>query len=182
MSRGLYREAHSAQTGVDRREKTRIRNMIRAERLALTGLPEDATIAQARDKLFSLTELNALRQARIGSEKIVSAEEVIRASMRYEPFCGIYFLIRDYEIVYVGQSINIFARMADHRRSKSFDSFAYLKCCADKDVLDFLESTYIHIFKPRLNICPRTGAKYAPLNLAKTIQVAKEKNYINDIM
>lgn len=65
--------------------------------------------------------------------------------------CGIYFLVEDTEIVYIGQSTDVFTRVLTHRREgyKAFD-----KCCwvpVPRDELDAVESALIALFKPRHN-------------------------------
>lgn len=65
---------------------------------------------------------------------------------------GIYFLIDDGEIVYVGQARNdIAARLiAHHRSGKIFDSYFWTKC--HPDYLSELEADYIVRFEPRYNM------------------------------
>lgn len=78
-------------------------------------------------------------------------EEVLEAALPYRSGTGIYFLIKDKEVIYVGQSLDVFHRMARHRRdSREFDSFAYIEC--EKERLDELESQYIAAFVPPLNL------------------------------
>lgn len=65
--------------------------------------------------------------------------------------CGIYFLWKDYSVVYVGQSINIYGRVATHIKegSKKFDYACALYC--EKEKLDLLESAFIGLLKPKYN-------------------------------
>lgn len=78
-------------------------------------------------------------------------EEVLDAALPYGKGSGIYFLIKDKEVIYVGQSTDVFHRMARHRRdNREFDSFAYIQC--EKDQLDDLEAKYIAAFVPPLNL------------------------------
>lgn len=78
-------------------------------------------------------------------------EEVLEAAIPYGSGTGIYFLIKDKEVIYIGQSVDVFHRMARHRRdNRQFDSFAYLECEADR--LDELECAYITAFVPFLNV------------------------------
>lgn len=63
--------------------------------------------------------------------------------------CGIYFLIKDEKIVYVGQSINIQNRVQQHRMIKDFDRFTYVECKAED--LSKIEAMYINKLKPILN-------------------------------
>lgn len=70
---------------------------------------------------------------------------------RFRPACGVYFLIDDDEVVYVGQSTELHARVAQHRaRWKQFDSYTYIPC--ESSQLAELERHYIRLFRPCLNI------------------------------
>jgi len=66
----------------------------------------------------------------------------------------------------VGQSINIFSRIAQHSNEKDFDSIAYITC--KKDMLDKLESLYIHAISPKLN-GRNSGIPIAPIRLDKLL-------------
>ena len=65
--------------------------------------------------------------------------------------CGVYFLFRQNEIVYIGQSINVIQRIGAHvtERKKRFDRVLYLPC--PQGLLDFYERELIFQFKPRYN-------------------------------
>jgi hypothetical protein len=77
-------------------------------------------------------------------------QEVLRASIPAGSFAGIYFLVKDGEVVYVGQSVDVLARISRHRRDgREFDAYTYLAC--EKSDLDRLESIYIAAFMPWLN-------------------------------
>ena len=78
--------------------------------------------------------------------------EIVEASIPVENLVGVYFLIKNDEVVYVGQSsINILGRIAKHLRSnKEFDSFSYMRC--DKEDIDAMEAKYIAALIPRLNV------------------------------
>lgn len=79
---------------------------------------------------------------------LVPKSEIIKKAKLYEQSCGVYFLIKDDEIIYIGQSINIAHRIASHR-DKDFDSMAFIGCL--KTDLDVLESLYILAYRPKLN-------------------------------
>lgn len=66
--------------------------------------------------------------------------------------CGVYFLLRDREVVYVGQSVNVLGRLATHISdgTKRFDRWCYIT--AKKDELDELEGFYITLLRPEHNI------------------------------
>lgn len=65
--------------------------------------------------------------------------------------CGIYFLISKGNVVYVGQSLCIYARIGTHltEKSKQFDSWSWIPC--DASLLDSLEEEYILKFNPIYN-------------------------------
>ena len=74
-----------------------------------------------------------------------------------DDLCGLYFLFKDSEIVYIGSSVNAFGRALTHasvNKDKGgividFDSFAFLK--ADKSQIRDLEKRFIRHFKPVMN-------------------------------
>ena len=71
----------------------------------------------------------------------------------------IYFLIKDWQIVYVGQSVSIYARLQNHRtdKTKDWDRFAIIP--APIDMLDELELAYYEQFLPSQNKCKPTPAR-----------------------
>lgn len=79
---------------------------------------------------------------------LVPISEIVRKSSSYGNVCGVYFLIKNSEIVYIGQSINIAARITSHK-DKDFDSVSYVTC--RRSELDILESLYIIAYNPVLN-------------------------------
>ena len=67
---------------------------------------------------------------------------------------GLYFLINDDEIVYVGKSeYDVFTRIEYHKRNsdKEFNSFYYKRVENRKVNLDTLETKYIAKFTPKYN-------------------------------
>lgn len=65
----------------------------------------------------------------------------------------IYALIKDQEVVYIGQSSNVMARLGSHiqERVKDFDSYAIV-CKATHEDVDAIERKYIEDLKPKYNI------------------------------
>lgn len=87
--------------------------------------------------------------------KVASKEELVKKAV---PLCasGIYFLIRNGSIVYVGQSINILDRIKQHVGVKEFDSVSWVS--ANSCDLNNLETVYIDAFAPVQNkIKPSIG-------------------------
>lgn len=70
------------------------------------------------------------------------------------PRSGIYFLIRDNRVVYVGKSLNINGRVPQHAPSKIFDSWAWLPYPAED--LIRIERAYIDVILPEYNMDSRT--------------------------
>lgn len=66
--------------------------------------------------------------------------------------CGVYFLFVGDKLVYVGQSLDIHGRIADHRRRRrDFDAYSFVEF-TDKEKLGDLERVYIHKFRPEGNL------------------------------
>jgi excinuclease UvrABC nuclease subunit len=68
---------------------------------------------------------------------------------------GIYFLIQDEEIVYVGKSEDYIKRISTHQKEskKVFDSFSVLQI-SDSLERDVTEAFYIVAFSPKYNSQP----------------------------
>ena len=99
----------------------------------------------------------------IGKKTLATKQTIIAASLNLTDLSGIYFLIKNKEIVYIGQSVCVFRRVYDHLWAKKiFDSFSYIQC--EEKMLDKLESLYIHFYQP-----PENGRNYgvvcAPLRI-----------------
>ncbi len=65
---------------------------------------------------------------------------------------GVYLLMRDGEIVYVGQSGNVYSRIAKHMDTArfTFDAFSIFGC-SDKDGRLKMEAELIHKYQPSEN-------------------------------
>lgn len=76
--------------------------------------------------------------------------EVVVSSYKFGSGVGIYFLLMEGEVVYVGQTTNFLARLHKHQRDgKAFDAFSFMQCRPED--LDELEATYIDAFLPVYN-------------------------------
>ena len=87
---------------------------------------------------------------------LLEADEIVSGSIsRKQGLPGIYFLINGNEVVYVGQTKNLHARIYQHRveTKKAFTRYFLLPC--EPAELTPLESRYIAKFKPRYNKSPR---------------------------
>jgi hypothetical protein len=82
---------------------------------------------------------------------LLSLGQILSAKQPLKSFCGVYFLIHKRKIVYVGQSVNVYARVATHANTlKEFDSWSFIE--SEPDQLNDLESLYIRKFNPPLNL------------------------------
>jgi hypothetical protein len=66
--------------------------------------------------------------------------------------CGIYFLCQGGEVVYVGQSITVAARVSSHASEgiKQFDSAWFVPC--EEWRLGCVEAHWIEVLRPRYNM------------------------------
>ena len=80
---------------------------------------------------------------------LLSKGEILSMARPQRKQCGVYFLIENNEIVYVGQSVNVHARVASHYYGKVFSYFTCIEC--PQSHLNSLEALYIHKFNPPLN-------------------------------
>ena len=79
----------------------------------------------------------------------LSEIEILGASRSVAKVCGVYFLIENDAIVYVGQSIEVYSRLSAHFRSFTFDRVTIVECPRER--LDSLELLYIQKFSPKHN-------------------------------
>ncbi len=120
----------------------------------------EARLAQARVEYEEVSRqtatakfVNEAHMLLTGHTAFSKAEIVEAARVHRNNVCGVYFLVNDGDVVYVGQSVNVHARIAQHRTDprKTFTHWAAIS--VRKEHLDFVESIYIHTFKPALNGC-----------------------------
>lgn len=108
--------------------------------------------------------------------RLYTAEEILAAANPRERLYGVYFLIKEGRVVYVGQSHNVAARLDAHAHTrKGFDSYTYICCPAHER--DLLESLYIHMLQPAYNgrqYPTIEAAKHAPYKLTQLLAMAKE--------
>jgi len=65
--------------------------------------------------------------------------------------CGVYFLMHDKEVVYVGQSVAVLYRVHQHvtEKTKKFNRWCYIN--VKKEQLDEVEQFYITLLRPKFN-------------------------------
>jgi hypothetical protein len=151
-----------------RRANKEAEKRMRAETHAQAiGLKDEiAELERQRDAL-QMQQIASLEAVKLTGKTLLSESAVVKGAMPYSKVCGIYFLVRDKKIIYVGQSIDVFSRISTHRNDKEFDSIAYVPC--EPSLLDKMESLYIHVLSPHLNGNMCNGAKLAPIALDKLL-------------
>lgn len=138
--------------------------------------PDSRIVKISGDQSYRISETPEKQRSRLAAkQRIVTvnerhlrslnsrSKEQILATSRFSPVdhCGVYFLIIDEEIAYVGQSTNIHRRVSEHFRDSkrdgiSFDSYTYVLCKPSE--LDALEAIYIEKFAPEWNVrAPYSG-------------------------
>jgi hypothetical protein len=166
------RKASAAKGVATRRAKKEKREADREEALIYAnGLK--ATIANLEFRLAALQheeKMNVI-SCQLTNRALLSQDEIVKTAIPWEQSSGVYFLIAGDQIVYVGQSVNVYSRIAQH--SKLFDRYAYIPCSVD--VMDRLESLYIHCFRPPLNGNMNSVEKNAPIRLDKLLGFEKVK-------
>ncbi len=91
-----------------------------------------------------LTHEEILKQFDISEEEILSKKDNLKQII------GIYFLIKNHKIIYVGQSQqDVRYRIQIHFMEKDFDNFYILEC--PREYLSTLEAHFIVKFEPELN-------------------------------
>lgn len=99
--------------------------------------------------------------------------------------CGVYFLLKDEEVVYVGKSKNIGLRVKGHadESTKIFDSFSYILC--NEYDLSNLEGAYVSKLNPKYNRnlpdCDLKRVKFIRQKLNNTIPTQNILNYFKSI-
>lgn len=107
--------------------------------------------------------LRSWAQRAIGQVDGLSEAEIVSAASRFHSITGVYFLIAEGRVVYVGQAVCVFSRVAQHAKTKgSFDSVSFIEC--DACDLDVIESYWIHKLQPAWNHCRGNGTFVAPLS------------------
>jgi hypothetical protein len=128
-------------------------------------------IQHLEKKLSDLKTIDLFQtvSAKITNKTLLTSDEIIKFSRSWSEEVGVYFLIDNDEVVYVGQSVNIFSRISQHKIDKKFDRYAFIPC--SKENLDKLESLYIHFLRPRLNGKHKDNIVAAPLTLEKLLEL-----------
>jgi excinuclease UvrABC nuclease subunit len=85
--------------------------------------------------------------------RLASIEDLHAKRTPFKKLNGIYFLFNGDELVYVGLSVNIIARVHVHDKV-DWDSYSFVEVDIWGEDLEVLETAYIKKFKPRYNSLP----------------------------
>lgn len=164
------RKQSVAKATATRKANIAARNKRREDALTYrNGLKEE--IEALEHKLSQMRYLDKINDlaAPLTGHSLLREEEIVAHSLPWQRSTGVYFLIHQRKVVYVGQSVCILSRIQTHSvdPGKVFDHYTYVECSAEK--LDILESLYIHLLRPPLNGDSRNGGKTAPVALSDII-------------
>jgi len=114
---------------------------------------------------------------RVTSRDMLLEEEIVEHSTGVDPACGVYFLVHEGAVIYVGQSVNVYARVYTHKQEghKLFSSFAFITC--EKEELDILESLYIHALCPSGQGRSTHKNLAAPYSMRQLIELGRREKY-----
>ena len=87
---------------------------------------------------------------------------------------GIYLLVRDNKIVYVGQSVCVESRIAQHRVDKEFDKAYFFECPANE--INEVEMILIESLCPEYNKV--FNSKYLVIGLRKKGEIALKEQLL----
>jgi len=85
------------------------------------------------------------------NSKYLTAIDIIKNSIDFTPVIGVYFLIHENIITYIGKSTHIRRRVIQHQNDgRVFNAYSFILCGVDE--LDIIEKLYIRLFDPKENI------------------------------
>ena len=133
------------------KENIRIKDIENKKLLTENKLLKDSiSDIQKREKQLTNSEFQANIMSKAIIDNIFDSKKIyVIEKITIEDFCGIYFLLKEKKIVYIGQSVNIFSRINAHTKDKDFDEVRFFKC--QREDLDKVEIFFIKLIKPELN-------------------------------
>lgn len=167
------RRLSAAKGQVTRKARKLQEEAARLEAIAYAnGLQEKVTALEL--KLTSLERIETINVVSIAltNKALLHSDEIVKAAIPWKKFSGVYFLVDNNEVVYVGQARNVQERLSQQHKEKKFTHYAFVPCPIE--VMDKLESLYIHCLRPKLNGNRRDGIKNAPLALDELIGIVKK--------
>ena len=90
----------------------------------------------------------------------LTPRSIVAMAKEYSPVCGVYFLVKGDDVIYVGQSVNVPARVATHKNNGvEFERWHFIEC--EPEWLNDLEAAFIAQFSPSLNKTHCSGHQYS---------------------
>lgn len=134
------------------------------------ALEDHESRLQQRAELLAHTVVDAAVGEILNDTRLLTNDEIQVQSVGidYKPTpSGVYFLLRNGVVVYVGQAKNVKSRINTHKADpdKDFDAYAWVRC--ELEHLDTLEALYIMTLRPEQN--KRQPGLYALLERAKKL-------------
>lgn len=138
---------------------------------------------EKKQSLEVINSINNIGGLQLCKHAFLKETDIVNKSRELVPLVGIYFLIQDDEIVYIGQAVDIYRRISQHQydKEKMFNRYAFIVCKTHE--LDIIETLYIHHFLPKYNSQSSVEAhqfgkgsgnkfiKGVPFSLGKIIEV-----------
>ena len=149
---------------IETRSKNKEKQLETINKNKETELTLSKKIKELTDKLNSLKREEECLSVSLPLLKktLLREHEIVKNSVPWDKPQGIYFLIFNEKVVYVGQSKNVLNRISAHK-DKTFDSFAFLQC--KEHEMDIIESLYIHLLQPEQNGLSVHGVIFSPMTL-----------------
>lgn len=161
----IAKKAHATRkANKERLEKQRQDALVYPESLKIQIVALETRLAE-----LSTFEKMSVVSAALTNKTLLDGEQIAKLALPWQRSCGVYFLVQGQEVVYVGQSVNIYSRISQHS-DKKFDKYAFVPC--EAELLDKLESLYIHTLKPRLNGNVSNQEKSAPIRLDSLLKMS----------
>jgi len=130
-------------------EKDEIRNNIEDLRYEMEYLQKELTALKyvVENKRHDLSLSSASNT--LTGKSLLREQEIVAGGIELGSTSGVYFLINRKQVVYVGQSVDVGSRVRQHVGAKEFTKYAFIPC--PQNILNQLESLYIHTLRPPLN-------------------------------
>jgi len=159
----IRKRVATRQANIQKREQERREALMYAD-----GLKVKIIAMEARLAALCHSEKMSVASATLTNKALLTADEILKVALPWEQVAGVYFLVKDEEVIYVGQSVNIYSRISEHRH-KQFDKYAFVPCSVD--LLNKLESLYIHVLRPKLNGNINAQEKNAPIRFNELLNM-----------
>ena len=115
-----------------------------------TKAEASAWAAETEDRIARLHALKTQSEYHHPAD-MVSEHDIVLNSTHSDSMRGVYFLILDERVVYIGQSVDVHCRISEHkRRGRKFSRFFILS--VPHESLDEIEAKYIVLLRPEGNI------------------------------